>query len=134
MKPTTAHALLTTINALEPRWLDQIDLRNTAKYGTAKFRKHSDAAETIENEASQLAFGNTNYTLLQSSRKAKLLDAAYRFLTTGGSQDCITFLNEEEKYDWEVNEMDSIETHYADTLPTERAEAYLTNFYRLANK
>ena len=134
MKPTTAQALLNTINDLEPRWLDQIDLRNTAKYGTAKFRKHSDAAEAIENKASLLAFGNTDFTLLQSLRKAKLLNAAYRFLTTGGSQDCITFLNEEEAFDWEVNEMDASETGYADTLPTERAEAYLTNFYRLANK
>jgi hypothetical protein len=132
MKPTTAQALLTTLLALEPRWLDQVDLRNTAKFGTAKFRKHSDAAETIENEASQLAFGNTDHTLLQSIRKAKLLVAAQRFLMTGGSQDCITFLNEEEKYDWEVNEMDSSENGYADTLPTERAEAYLTNFIRLA--
>ena len=132
MKPTTAQALLTTLLALEPRWLDQVGHRNTAKFGTAKFRKHSDAAETIENEASQLAFGNTDHTLLQSIRKAKLLVAAQRFLMTGGSQDCITFLNEEEKYDWEVNELDSSETGYADTLPTERAEAYLTNFIRLA--
>lgn len=132
MKPTTAQALLTTLRSLESSWLDQVDLRNLAKPFSAKYRKHSDAADAIENEASQLAFGNTDYTLMQSIRKAKLLVAAFNFISTGKTQDCIEFLNEEEAYDWEVNELDASETGYADTLPTERAEAYLTNFNRLA--
>jgi hypothetical protein len=133
MKPNTAQALLTTLLALEPRWLDQVDLRNTAKYGTAKFRKHSDAAETIENEASQLAFGDTDHTLLQSIRKAKLLVASFNLLSIGGKQACQNFHAQEDAFDWEVNELDTSETGYTDN-PWQRAEAYLTNFYRLANK
>ena len=129
MKPTL---LLTTLNALEPRWLDQLDRRNTAKPWTAKFHKATAAAAAIEDKASQLAFGDTDHTLLQSIRKAKLLDAAERLLATGGTQDCIAFLNAEEAFEWDVNETDVNETGYADTIPTERAEAYLTNFRNLA--
>jgi hypothetical protein len=128
MKPTLLQTLLTDINALEPRWLDQIDLRNTAKFGTAKFRKHSDAAETIENEASQLAFGDNDHTLLQSVRKARLLVAAERLLRPdSGTDDCIRFLNEEEAYEWEVNETALEDIAYTDT-PVERAQALMDNY------
>jgi hypothetical protein len=128
MKPTLLQTLLTDINALEPRWLDQLARRDAAKFGSAKYRRAVEAADTIENEASQLAFGDNDHTLLQSVRKARLLVAAERLLRPdSGTDDCIRFLNEEEAYEWEVNETALEDIAYTDT-PVERAQALMDNY------
>lgn len=129
---TAAAELHTTLAKLETSWLDWLGKRNASTYGSPEYRKAIFFSDKVEDKASLLAFGDTNHTLLQSVRKAKLLVAAERLLQpTSGTDDCIRFLNEEETYEWEVNETAPEDIDYTDT-PVERATALLENFRKLA--
>lgn len=46
-------------------WLDQIGVRNTSKYGTAKYANAEDKAEEYENKASMLIFGDHLHTMTE---------------------------------------------------------------------
>jgi len=54
------------VEALYEMWLDQIDIRNNAKAGSAKYRKASDKADDLEDTASMLVFGDMRHTMSEA--------------------------------------------------------------------
>ena len=59
------------VRAAEYKWLDQIDIRNTSKYGSARHARAVEKAAEIEDEASMMVFNDTAHTMLQCVQKLK---------------------------------------------------------------
>jgi hypothetical protein len=53
------------VRAAEYKWLDQIDIRNTSKYGSVRYWRAEDKTEEIENECSMLVFNDTAHTTME---------------------------------------------------------------------
>jgi len=51
------------INDLAGKWADQIDIRNNAPFGSAKYNRAEAKADAIEQKASMLKFGDTDHTM-----------------------------------------------------------------------
>ncbi len=62
MNDPQTHAIVSDLYYL---WLDQIDVRNTSKYGTAKHAKAEATADEYENKASMLVFGDHLHTMTE---------------------------------------------------------------------
>lgn len=68
MKTNLLHILL---NDLEPRWLDQLDIRNASRWGSDRYDRAVNKADEIEAQASLLTFGDDRHTMTQCIAKAE---------------------------------------------------------------
>ena len=62
MKNPKIHARVSDLMTL---WLDQIDVRNNAPYGSGKYVRAEARADAYENEASMLVFGDHLHTMTE---------------------------------------------------------------------
>jgi hypothetical protein len=68
MKTNLLHILL---NDLEPRWLDQLDIRNASRWGSDRYDRAVNKADEIEAHASLLTFGKTGHSMTECIAEAE---------------------------------------------------------------
>lgn len=62
MNNPQVHARVSDLMSL---WLDQIEVRNLAPYGSGKYNRAEARADAYENEASMLVFGDHLHTMTE---------------------------------------------------------------------